>query len=324
MDEILTVENNDVNMEPQPKQKQTMSREKKRKIFYFCVVILPLIQFALFYVYVNVDMFLMAFRVYSFKTGEIGYNIRWTFTENFAEMFKILAMEKNRNLTGQTFLFYLMSLTYVPIGIMFAYYIYKNYMLSGFFRVMLYLPSIVSGIVMTMIFKYMLSWIFHTQMSLFYLILYSFLHGFGLNVVMYVSAMCSIDESISESCQLDGAGALREFWSVTVPMIFPTVVTFLVMGVAGIFTNQAGLYTFYGVNAANQGYQTFGYYMYIQSMASGLVLDSAGSGGSGTTAAHAQMTYPQLCALGVLITVVVMPLALGLRAFLEKYGPNEN
>ena len=324
MDEILTVENNDVNVEPQPKQKQTMSREKKRKIFYFCVVILPLIQFALFYVYVNVDMFLMAFRVYSFKKGEIGYDIRWTFTENFAEMFRILAMEENRNLTGQTFLFYLMSLSYVPIGIMFAYYIYKNYMLSGFFRVMLYLPSIVSGIVMTMIFKYMLTWIFHTQMSLFFLILYSFLHGFGLNVVMYVSAMCSIDESISESCQLDGAGAMREFWSVTVPMIFPTVVTFLVMGLAGIFTNQAGLYTFYDVNAAKEGYQTFGYYMYIQSMASGLVLDSAGSGGSGTTAAHAQMTYPQLCALGVLITIVVMPMALGLRAFLEKYGPSEN
>ena len=161
-------------------------------------------------------------------------------------------------------------------------------------------------------------------MNIFLLILYSFLHGFGLNVVMYVSAMCGIDESISESCQLDGAGALREFWSVTVPMIFPTVVTFLVMGLAGIFTNQASLYTFYGVNASSRGFSTIGYYMYIQSMASGYVLVSTSTGGGGTTAAHAKMTYPQLCALGLLITVVVMPLALGLRAFLEKYGPNEN
>lgn len=314
MDEVLTVEK-DVNA----KQKQTMTREKKRKIFYFCVIILPMIQFCLFYVYVNVDMFLMAFRVYSLNP-KLGYDQRWVFLDNFKEMFAILARDHNTNLMPQTFLFYALSLSFLPVGILFAYYIYKNYLLSKFFRVMLYMPSIVSGVVMTMLFKYMLSWVLHVNMSLFYLILYSFLHGFGVNVVMYVSAMCGIDNSISESCQLDGAGAFREFCSVTIPMIFPTIVTFLVIGVAGIFTNQASLFTFFDANGRAYGYQTFGYYMYIQSLQSAYVIEDAGN----TVGAQAEMTYPQLCALGMLITIVIMPIALGLRAFLEKYGPNEN
>ena len=313
MSENLTIENG-----AQLQPKRVLSREKKRLIFYILIVLLPLMQFSLFYIYVNLDMFLMAFRVYSLKgAGQIGYTHRWTLLENFQKVFEILAEPGNQNLTFQTFAFYIMSLTFVPIGLFFSYYIYKNYMLSGLFRVMLYLPSIVSGVVMTMLYKYMFTHIFEVRMTLGALILYSFLTGFGANVVMYVSAMCGIDTSISESCQLDGATPLREFWSVTVPMIFPTIVTFLVIGVAGIFTNQAGLFTFFDVHAAKDGYQTFGYYMYVQSLQSGLVFDPGR-----TTDGGAQMTYPQLCALGMMITLIILPCALGLRFLLERYGPS--
>ena len=318
MSENLAINNNVID------QRKIMSREKKRIIFYISLLIFPLAQFALFYVYVNLDMFLMAFRVYEIPKGQIGYVSHWVFSDNFREVFRILAFPENSNLTYQTFLFYGFSLLFIPVGLLFSYYIYKNYALSGLFRVMLYMPHIVSGIVMTQLYKYMLTYIFFVPMSLGALIVYRFLNGFGVNVIMYVSAMCGIDTSIAESCQLDGAGSMREFISITVPMVFPTITTFLVIGVAGIFTDQAGLFTFFDVNASKQGYQTFGYYMYIQSMASGLALDSTGGGGGGTTANHAQMTYPQLCALGMMITLIILPIALGLRYVLEHYGPSEN
>ena len=306
-----------------------MKRETKRKIFFACVVAFPLMHFALFYVYVNLEMILMSFKAYVPAENGIGIIEKWVGFDNFRHVFDVILHPEHhynpqtqanmvraiRMMFPQTFAFFAMTLSFMPCGILFAFYVYKNYPLSGLFRVMLYLPNIVSGIVMTMMFQLIFREIFKTEMGFIHLVLYNFIMGFGLNVVMYTSAMCGIDTSIPESCELDGASAIKEFWFVTVPMIFPTIITFLVTTLAGMFGQSAHLFTFYGETAADHGFLTIGYFMYINQIKSDIIA---------TDYHYICMNYPQLSAMGLMFTVIVVPLTLTIRRLLEKYGPSDH
>lgn len=56
------------------------------------------------------------------------------------------------------------------------------------------------------------------------------LWGVGNFVVIYLAAIGDIPESLYEAARLDGAGPLRRFWAITLPMLSPVVFFNLVMG----------------------------------------------------------------------------------------------
>lgn len=123
---------------------------------------------------------------------------------------------------------------------------------------------------------------------------------------MYSNAMSGIPQEIVESAHLDGATGINEFWRITLPMVYPTLSTFLITGVAGLFTNQINLYSFYG-GSAPESVQTYGYYLFTR-----------------TQLAKSESEYPLLSAMGLLFTMVIVPLTFGVKWMLEKFGPKED
>ena len=132
--------------------------------------------------------------------------------------------------------------------------------------------------------------------------------GFGVNVLMFSNGMSGIDESIVESAQLDGVNTIQDFIYITVPMIWPTFVSFFTINFAALFTDQMHLHTLFGNNGGELS--TFGYYLYINSARGELVQ-------SGKTP-----TFSVLSAMGLMMTAVMLPLVLGLRKALKKFGPS--
>lgn len=59
--------------------------------------------------------------------------------------------------------------------------------------------------------------------------------GVGNTIIIYLSGLQGVPEELYEAAQLDGAGPLRRFTSVTVPMISPTIFFNLIMGIIGGF-----------------------------------------------------------------------------------------
>ncbi len=55
----------------------------------------------------------------------------------------------------------------------------------------------------------------------------------GNNMIMYIASIANIPSSLYEAADIDGAGALRKFWSITVPSVAPTTFFIMIMSVIG-------------------------------------------------------------------------------------------
>ena len=56
------------------------------------------------------------------------------------------------------------------------------------------------------------------------------LWGVGNFMVIYLAALGDVPESLYEAARIDGAGPLRRFWSITLPLLTPVIFFNLVMG----------------------------------------------------------------------------------------------
>lgn len=296
-----------------------LSKRKKDILFYFLLAVIPITQFIIFYIVVNFNSILLAFKEYDTVTGETV----WVGFDNFIKVFDDLfnKYELLQSWSNSMIVYGIGIIVGVPFSLFFSYYIYKKFYLSKFFKFFLFLPSIISSIAMIIMFSYfaedaypdLMELLFaiepkpngllsDTRTTLFAVIFYATFTGFGTSVIMYSSAMGNINESLPEAAKIDGASSFQEFFSITIPMIWPTLVTFLVVGVAGIFTNQIGLYAFFG-GSADYSVYTFGYYLYRGTV-------------EGTKA-----SYPYLAAMGLVMTLFAVPLTYLLKFLLEHLGP---
>ncbi len=296
---------------------------KNDRLFYYGLFALPLLQFIVFYLGVNINSFLLAFKDITLDEN-LHYVNTWSFN-GFRDAFDFLSTDLFSSIVQTSFWSYLiMTAVSVPLGLLFAYYIAKKFIGCGFFRIFLFLPSILSSIVMVTLYRYFVDSampaIFDdvfggehlsplsgtTEKQYLTIIFYNIWVGFGVNVLMYANAMSAISPEIIEAAKLDGAIGFKEFWHIILPLVFPTLSVFLVVGIAGIFTNQLNLYSFYGSDPSVK-FQTFGYYLYCQS----------------NKYINDMSHYPMLSAFGLMMTAVAVPLTFLVRWLLNKYGPNE-
>lgn len=64
-------------------RKKLNRRRRSRQFFYWSIIISPLIQFAIFYIYVNFNSFIMAFQRYEANVDTMGYTVEFAGMENF-------------------------------------------------------------------------------------------------------------------------------------------------------------------------------------------------------------------------------------------------
>ena len=301
-------------------KKTGMSTKKKEKLFFYCVMVtLPLIQFAVFYIYVNIQSFVLAFQKYSNET----FTYSFAGLTNFIQIFKDFrtTQELQASIVNSLTLYIWTLLFGALLAVFFSYYIYKKNVGSMAFKILLYLPQILGGVVVVVMYKFFLedcipaiySMIFkksipglltNPQTERAMIIFFSIYVGFGTRILVYSSAMSGIPDSIIESAQLDGVTPFKELVFIVIPSIWGTFVTFMVSSIMAIFTDQMSLFTFYGQDASPHLY-TFGYYLY-----------------RGAKVAK-NVDYPYLSAMGMMLTLIVTPMTLFARWAMNKYGPSK-
>ena len=60
--------------------------------------------------------------------------------------------------------------------------------------------------------------------------------GFRVNLVMFNTAMHRVPADVIEYGKIESVGMVRELVQIVIPMIFPTLTTVLLLGIAGYFS----------------------------------------------------------------------------------------
>lgn len=309
-----------INSKSTAKKRNSMKQSQKEAlVFYISIIALPLIHFAIFYVGVNFNSILLAFQRYDFDTGKFGF----IGFGNFVKFFNDITSEGTLNAAvSNSLIFYIVSLIVgLPLTLIFSFYIYKKMFAHKVFRIILFLPSIIANVAMVIMYTFFVERlipaisleVFNVQINgplssantqFGTILFFNVWAGFGSGILMYGSAMSRIPEDIVEYSRIDGFSYVHEFIHITLPLISQTISTFLVVGIAGIFTNQASMYSFYGSRAGHH-LQTIGYYLFIK-----VIGDSSIS------------EYPYAAAGGLIFTLVAAPLTLFVKWALNKIMPD--
>jgi ABC-type sugar transport system permease subunit len=226
-------------------------------------------------------------------------------------------------LKNSLIIWFFSSIAGTVLAILFSYYIYKRHFGGAFFRYVLFVPSILPAILLVIIFKFFANEAIPGYLQAFFgtvidplmenantrmgaVIFYNVWIGFGAQILLYTGAMEQISPEIIEAGQIDGVTPFREMVSLVVPEVWPTIATFLVAGLATIFTSQANLFSFFGTSAQYSDY-TIGYYLFV-------LVNNTDYGLS---------QYPYASALGVLCTLLAVPLTLAFKRLMlgkEEYA----
>lgn len=302
-----------------------MKREVKRRafkrtdrdlIYFILLLVFPLTQFAVFYIGVNFNSFLLAFKKYDSLTSQFN----WVGWENFARIWQELTdfTVLREAFFNSVTVWFFTTLLGTTLAVVFSYYIFKKFPMGEFFRVILFLPSVLPAILMVMIFKTFaneavpgyLQMLFGTRVEPLFessstrfamVVFYTVWIGFGTQVLLYTGSMEQISPSVIEAAKLDGASPFRELWSIVIPEVLPAINTFLITGIAQIFVNQANLYSFFGEEVVAEE-RTLGYYMFY--------LVNKESFGRGE--------YAYASAIGLCCTFIAVPVTFVVRYFLNK------
>ena len=297
-----------------------MDGKRKDLLFYIIGIALPVAQFVIFYIGVNVNSLLLAFQEFDRDLGGYTFIGFGNFKNVFEEFFKMYALKNG--FFNSIKVWVLTTFTTIPLALLFSYFIYKKFPFRNFFKVALFLPSVISGMVTVIIYMYFIEravpmmiekisgqqiegWLSNPDTRFWAVLFYNIFYSFGSYILLFLGGMNSVDPNIVEAAKLDGATGFKAFWYIIMPSVYPTLTTFLVLSVAGIFSNQFSLFSFYGIEAGNN-VMTFGYYLYAQ------------------TSVATDAEYPRLAALGLIITAFIIPITLLVKYCLEKFGPKED
>ena len=217
------------------------SKEKKRFIVFG---LLPsLILYTIFMVYPTINVFYESL----FKTGGLSGNKTFVGLANF----KLLFSDSNfiRSFQNTIFLIVIVTIVTMFLAIIFASILSREKIAGqNFFRIIFYIPNILSIVVIASIFAAIYGMdqglingfmrLFngnHTnvpflgdRMYVVYSIGFAMIwQAIGYYMVMYMSTMSQIPEHLYEAANLDGAGKIRQFFDITLPLTWQTIRTTL-------------------------------------------------------------------------------------------------
>lgn len=147
------------------------------------------------------------------------------------------------------------------------------------FRSIFYIPAILPGAAVTMLWLWILKpqggvlnyllglahispkpWLADPGWALPSFVLMS-LWGIGGGMIIYLAGLQSVPTQLYEAAEIDGAGPWKKFRLITIPMISPTIFFNLVMGIIGSF--QVFTASYIMTPGGGPGYSTLFYVLYL-------------------------------------------------------------
>lgn len=294
--------------------------QKGKGVFVFFMVIVTILNFLIFYVAVNVNSFVLAFQEH---IGGGEYQFSFAHFQNVFENIKT-GITGNKEFSGSivigfenTMLYFWSNLLIsIPLSFFAAYFIYKKITAYRFFRVIFFMPSIISSVVLVMVYKNLIipggglenmfgitlgNVLGNRSAANATMLIYCLWTGFGTDLILYQGAMKRIPESVIEAAQLDGVGPAGEMFKIILPLMWPTIMTTVTVSFSAFMTASGPILLF---TKGAQYTHTISYLLFDQVKYAG--------------------EHNYAAALGLICSLIAVPIVFGSKFLLEKlYEPVE-
>jgi N-acetylglucosamine transport system permease protein len=225
------------------------SRNRKERLFVATCVLPGLLVFAFFILYPTAQVFVMSL----YDSSGLGEGARFIGLANFVEAFKDTLV--GIALKNTAFLMVVVPSAALVLALVFASILTQSRLRErNFYRTVFFFPSILSFVVVAILF----SFIFHPTIG----ILNAALEAAGLGgyakawlgdrhtvmwaiaatmiwqaagyyMVMYMAGIDSIPRELFEAASMDGASAVRQFFSITLPQLWEIIRITIIFAING-------------------------------------------------------------------------------------------
>jgi len=304
------------------KERKPMTKRRKKELFFIVVLLAyPVIQFLMTWIFVNSYSVILAFQNVSME-GDVSFagfdNFEYVIRRIFEKDLGATIIDGGAQIPNNL-LIVLNSVGYaivsicisLPLALIASYFLSKKMPFANVFRVIFFLPNIISIVALIYAFRMQ----FDSNAGLIYhfldamgvnldltvwpttslvIYVYCIWAGIGYNVLLLSGAIGRVPKELFESAQMDGAGNFKQFTKIMIPMVWPTVVTMIVLGMTSILTLylQPVLFEFEHTSTI-----------------AGSIFEGINTG---------KNQYPMLSAFGLLFSFILAPLILYIRKVISK------
>ena len=294
-------------------QKKKRTNKMRIAFILFCIVV-PLLNFGIFYIYTNFSSFTMAF---TNNKGDFSF-------DNFVRFWKEITNPESllRIAVKNTFITFGILVVSFPFKVLVSYFIYKKIPFAGFYRVVFFLPTIIFSVAVAMIFTrlvgpsgFIAEWVGnlagleqapelladsrYANLTIWIQMIWLQFPG---DLIIWGGTFARIPEDVLESARIDGVTWWTEFTKIIVPMVWPTVALQMVLMVCHIFSASGQVWL---LTKGEYGTHTIASWMYK------ILLQNSGG-------AYTSNVYNYLSAVGLVITVIAITLSTVVRKWTDK------
>lgn len=206
----------------------------KRYVPYF-FLFPALVLLVLFFFIPFIETIVLSFKDYAssiYQPGFVGLD-NYIYLLKSKVFYKVLA---------NTFIFLFVAVPFLAIIPLFlAILINQNIVGKNIYKILIYLPVIISIVVVAIAFKWLyaengilnffvqqlgfqkISWLTDPRFSLYSVIIVTIWKGIGYYMMIYLSALMSVPKDLYEACDVDGANMFQKHLTVSIPHLFPTI-----------------------------------------------------------------------------------------------------
>lgn len=223
--------------------------QKKKDYFTSFLFVFPLLLlFLIFFAYPIIYNFIISF----YDWNGISLNKTFVGFSNYIELLKDPVMHK----AFKNFVIIAIVTTFVQaaLGIMLASFFIRKIRLSGFYRVLFYVPAICTSTIVGTVFSKIFEtnkgylnvilrslnldflcqqWLATPKTALLCLLFVNIWQWTGYSMLMYYTNMLNISQDLYEAATIDGAGSVKQFFYITFPLLRGTHITLIILGILG-------------------------------------------------------------------------------------------
>lgn len=252
-------------------------RRADRRFAY--VAVLPLVAFlGVFLLYPVVNVFYLSF------TNADGYQEEFIGLRNYS---RLLSDPNFWTVLLNNVKFLIAVPAILLVSLVCAVLIYERTWGWRFFRALFFLPSVISTVVVGVLFRGLfastgpvnealglfhvgpIDWLGRSSTAITVIILALVWTSFGYGMLIVLSGMSSIDPTIYEAAQLDGASWLQRTFYITLPLISRVLRFVSVINVVYTFTSLFGFIFVMTSGGPGYGTTTLDFFIYLKGFAGG-------------------------------------------------------